>query len=110
MVGHARLTCDEAGHWMSCLAKAAQVGRREEVKVAASKNKTLSESVRARLGGKQKKRDIFLTHRKEGFGVIFFCVIKVNGRWRGLNARSGYARKSRFVSFALLFSHNSRWS
>ena len=27
-----------------------------------------------------------------------------------LNAGSSYARKSRFVSFALLFSHNSRWS
>ena len=28
----------------------------------------------------------------------------------GLNARSGCARKSRFVSSALLFSHNPRWS
>ena len=45
MVGHARLACDEAGHWMSRLARAEQVGRREEVKVAASENRTLSESV-----------------------------------------------------------------
>ena len=42
MVGHARLTCDEAGHWLSGLARAEQVGRREEVKVAASENRTLS--------------------------------------------------------------------
>ena len=36
MVGHARLACGGDGHWMSRLARAGQVGRREEVKVAAS--------------------------------------------------------------------------
>ena len=68
MVGHARLACDEAGHWISRLARVEQVGRREEVNVAASENGTLSESVRAR--GKR-KRHIFGTHTKRGFGVIF---------------------------------------
>ena len=48
MVGHARLACNEAGHWASRLARAEKVGRRGEVKVAASENRTLSESVRAR--------------------------------------------------------------
>ena len=42
MVGHARLACDEAGHWLSGLARAEQVVRREEVKGAASENRTLS--------------------------------------------------------------------
>ena len=57
MVGHARLACDEAGHWMSRLARAEQVGRREEVKVAASENRTLSESVQP-LG--PPKGDVFV--------------------------------------------------
>ena len=47
MVGHVCLTCDEAGHWLGGLARAEQVGRREEAKVAASENRSLSESVRA---------------------------------------------------------------
>ena len=47
MVGHARLACDEAGHWLGGLARVEQVGQRGEVKVAASENRTLSESVRA---------------------------------------------------------------
>ena len=42
MVGHARLACDGAGHWMSGLARAEQVSQREEVKGAASENRTLS--------------------------------------------------------------------
>ena len=36
--GRARVACDEAGHWMSRLARAEQVNRREEVKVAGSEN------------------------------------------------------------------------
>ena len=47
MVGHARLACDGAGHWLGGLARVEQVGQRGEVKVAASENRTLSESVRA---------------------------------------------------------------
>ena len=38
MVGRARLARDEAGHWISRFARAEQVGRREEVKVAGSEN------------------------------------------------------------------------
>ena len=44
-VAAGRLACDEARHWISRLARAEQVGWREEVKVAASENRTLSESV-----------------------------------------------------------------
>ena len=43
--------------------------------------------------------------------VIVVVVVVVSSRlgtW--LNARLDYARKSRFVSLSLLFSHNSRWS
>ena len=47
MVGHARLACNESGHWLGGLARVEQVGQREEVKGAASENRTLSESVRA---------------------------------------------------------------
>ena len=47
MVRHARLACDEAGHWLGGLARGEQVGQRGEVKVAASENRSLSESVRA---------------------------------------------------------------
>ena len=47
MVGHARLACDGAGHWLGGLARVEQVGQRGEVKVAASENRSLSESVRA---------------------------------------------------------------
>ena len=57
MVGHARLACDGAGHWMSRLARAEQVSQREEVKGAASENRTLSESVRA-----SGKNGIFVAH------------------------------------------------
>ena len=58
MVGHARLACDEAGHWMSGLARAEQVSQREEVKGAASENRTLSLTCRA-SGQKKKKRGYF---------------------------------------------------
>jgi hypothetical protein len=47
MVGHARLACGGSGHWLGGLARVEQVGQREEVKGAASENRTLSESVRA---------------------------------------------------------------
>ena len=47
MVGHARLACSESGHWLGGLARVEQVGQRGEVKVAASENRSLSESVRA---------------------------------------------------------------
>ena len=47
MVRHARLACDEAGHWLGGLARVEQVGQRGGVKVAASENRSLSESVRA---------------------------------------------------------------
>jgi hypothetical protein len=69
MVGHARLACDEGGHWISRLARAEQVGRREEVKVAASENRTQSESVRVRG---ERREDIFFTTKDKVFGVIFF--------------------------------------
>ena len=49
MARHARLACDEAGHWMSSLARAEQVAivRRGEVKVAASEDRSLSLTCRA---------------------------------------------------------------
>ena len=47
MVGHVCLTCDEAGHWLGGLARAGQVDQRGGAKVAASENRSLSESVRA---------------------------------------------------------------
>ena len=59
MVGHARLACVEAGHWMSRLARAAQVDRREEVKVAASENSLRTLSVGERARQREKKRDLF---------------------------------------------------
>ena len=43
MVGHARLACDEARHWMSGLARAEQVGRPRQHKVKGpTDNRTLS--------------------------------------------------------------------
>ena len=59
MVGHARLACDEARYWMSRLARAAQVDRREEVKVAASENSLRTLSVGERARQREKKRDLF---------------------------------------------------
>ena len=70
MVGHARLACacDEAGHWMSGLARAEQAVRREEVKGAASENRTLSLSVRAR-GKEEEKKTYSLIYKKKVLGV-----------------------------------------
>ena len=56
MVGHARLACDGAGHWMSRLARAEQVSQREEVKGAASENKRNSIADLSRQRA-QKKRE-----------------------------------------------------
>ena len=54
--------------------RAEQVGRRDEVKVAASENRTQSESVRAR--GKRRKRLIFNTKERGSnrtSGLCFLC-------------------------------------
>ena len=60
MVRHARLACDEAGHWMSSLARAEQVVRREEVKGAASEDRTLSLTCRASWQKKREECDVEL--------------------------------------------------
>ena len=85
MVRHARIACDEAGHWMSGLARAEQVVRREEVKRAASEDRTLSLTCRA----SEKKRGLFLAPKK-ALGVLFICFINVNGRWRAQSHPSGH--------------------
>ena len=77
MVGHARLACDEAGHWITRLARAEQVGRRGEVKVAASEDRALSESVRAR----GKRKCMSLAHKRVS-GFYSLCN-KVNGLLEG---------------------------
>ena len=70
MVRHARLACDEAGHWLSGLARAEQVVRREEVKVAASENRTLSLTCRA-SGPKKERERLFLAQKKTSRGFIY---------------------------------------
>ena len=84
--------CDEAEHWMRRLERAAQVGRREEVKVAASENRTLSESVRAsgarHLKKKEEEGDNF--NKKNGFRGYLFCAVKVNGCWRAESHPGGH--------------------
>ena len=85
MVGHARLACDEAGHWLGGLARVEQVGWREEVKVTASENRTLSESVRASC-----KRMLFLAQKQRpgGLGVLFiyFLMSTAVGELRAIQA------------------------
>ena len=58
------------------LSRPEQVGRREGVKVAASENRTLSRSMRAR--GNKKEKDLYNKKRR-----VFFCVIKVEGMFEG---------------------------
>ena len=87
MVGHARLACNESGHWLGGLARVEQVGQREEVKVAASENRSLSESVRA----SGEFWSIYSTRVKGGgLGVLFICFINVNGRWRAQSHPGGH--------------------
>ena len=88
MVRHARLACDEAGHWMSSLARAEQVVRREEVKGAASENKN---SIADRFPkGLKIEQVINSTHKKKDLGVLFICFINVNGRWRAQSHPGGH--------------------
>ena len=87
MVGHARLACDGAGHWLGGLARVEQVGQREEVKGAASENITLSASVRA----SGECWSVYSTRVRGGFsGVLFVCVINVNGRWSAESHPDGH--------------------
>ena len=69
MVGHTRLVCDGAGHWMSGLARAEQVSQREEVKGAASENKN---SIADRFPkGLKIEQVIFSTKKKGSRGFIY---------------------------------------
>ena len=89
MVGHARLACDEARHWLSGWARAEQVSQREEVKGAASENKN---SIADRFpGGLKIKQVINSTHKRKDLGVLFICFINVNGRWRAQSHPGGHA-------------------
>ena len=88
MVGHARLACDEAGHWLSGLARAEQVSQREEVKGAASENKN---SIADRFPkGLKIEQVINSTHKKKDLGVLFICFINANGRWRAQSHPGGH--------------------
>ena len=82
MIGHARLACDGAGHWLGGLARVEQVGQRGEVKVAASGDRSLSESVRA--SGE------FWYIYSTRVGVLFVYFISVNGRWRAQSHPGGH--------------------
>ena len=70
MVGHVRLACDEAGHWLGGLARAEQVVRRGEAKVAASEDRSLSESVRA----SGEKLHIYSTRVRGGVSGFYLFV------------------------------------
>ena len=70
----ARMACDEAGHWISRLARAEQVGWREEFKVAASENRTLAIRERACQRQTEKLKDI----------LIFFNWLTIHKKVSGL--------------------------
>ena len=69
MVGHARLACDGAGHWMSRLARAEQVSQREEVKGAGLGEQN---SIADRFPkGLKIEQVIFSTKKKGSRGFIY---------------------------------------
>ena len=94
MVGHARLACDEAGHWLSGLARAEQVSQREEVKGAASENKN---SIADRFPkGLKIEQVIFSTKKKRLSGFYLFVLLMPTaaGELRAIQAATR-ARTSR---------------
>ena len=86
MIGHVRLTYDEAGHCMSRLARVEQACRREEVKGAGGLGE--QNYILERRPEVQKRRECKREGHGRGFGFMLFCVIKRSTAVRGLSMRA----------------------